>query len=90
MTVALQVWHIVMSRNRGLRFDFILGKLPRMAAPIFVDASSTWGCGGVHGYEFFSFPHDVLQSYIRRCPGWETFPRVPIARLELFAGFVAW
>ena len=89
MTVALRIWHLVMSRNRGLRFDFILGKLPRVASPIFVDASSPWGCGGVHGYEFFSFPHTVLQPYIRRCPGWKTFPCVPIAHLELLTAFAA-
>ena len=89
MTIALQVWHIVMSRNRGLRFDFILGRLPQVASPMFVDASSSWGCGGVHGYEFFSFPHAGLRPFIRRCPGWETFPRVPIAWLELLATFVA-
>ena len=89
MTVALQIWHIVMSRNRGLRFDFILGRSPLVASPMFVDASSSWGCGGVHGYEFFSFPHAGLRPFIRRCPGWETYPRVPIAWLELLATFVA-
>ena len=79
MVVALRIWHLVLLRNRGLHFDFILGKLPKIARPIFVDASSSWGFGGVHGLEFFSFPHVALQPFIRRCPGWETFPRVPVA-----------
>ena len=89
MVVALRIWHLVLSRNRGLHFDFILGKLPKIVMPIFVDASSSWGFGGVHGLEFFSFPHVALQPFIRRCPGWETFPRVPVAWLELLAAFVA-
>ena len=89
MVIALHVWRLVLVRNRGLHFNFILGRLPQVASPIFVDASSSWGFGGVHGYEFFSFPHTELRPFIRRCPGWETFPCVPVARLELLAVFVA-
>ena len=70
MVIALRIWHLVMSRNRGLRFDFILGRSPRVASPIFVDASSLWGFVGVNGYEFFFFLHAELQPHFRRCPGW--------------------
>ena len=89
MVIALRIWHLVLSRNRGLHFDFILGRLPRVASPIFVDASSSWGFGGVHGIEYFSFSHAQLQPFIRQCPGWETFPCVPVAWLELLSVFVA-
>ena len=41
MVIALRIWHLVLSRNRGLHFDFILGRLPEMTVPIFVDASSS-------------------------------------------------
>ena len=41
MVIALRIWHLVLVRNRGLRFDFILGRLPQVTSPIFVDASSS-------------------------------------------------
>ena len=65
---AAMVWRKVVQCNRGLPFDYVMNKYPAVKTPIFVDASSSWGIGGVHGYEFFSFPHDDLQPYIRRCP----------------------
>ena len=34
-------------------------------------------------------PNVALQPFIRLCPGWETFPRVPVAWLELLSAFVA-
>ena len=41
MVIALRIWHLVLSRKRGLHFDFILGRLHQIAVPIFVDASSS-------------------------------------------------
>ena len=66
-----------------------MNKFPAIRTPIFVDASTTWGIGGVHGYEYFSIPHSDLQPYMRRCPGWESYPKIPISRLELLAALVA-
>ena len=86
---ALRVWHLVLQRNRGLSFLYIMNKYPAVSLPIFVDASTSWGLGGVHGYEYFSFPHGDLQPFIRRSRGWESYPRVPVARLELIAALVA-
>ena len=86
---ALRIWHTVLQRNRGLSFQYILNKYPAVLTPIFVDASTSWGIGGVHGLEYFSFPHSHLQPLICRCPGWETYPQVPVARLELLAALVA-
>ena len=86
---ALRIWHLVLLRNRGLSFSYIMNKYPAVSLPIFVDASTSWGFGGVHGYEYFSFSHSELRPLIRRSRGWEAYPRVPVARLELIAALVA-
>ena len=54
-----------------------------------MDASTSWGIGGVHGREYFTIPDAVIRSHICSCPGWESYPQVPIAWLELLAAFVA-
>ena len=89
MRSALGVWFRVISRNRGLSYRFILDELPAAPTPIFVDASTSWGIGGVNGYDYFSLSHEVLRPHICACPGWESYPRVPVARLELLAAYVA-
>ena len=66
-----------------------MNRFPAVRTPIFVDASTTWGVGGYHGYEYFSISHSELQPYMRRCPGWERYPKIPIARLELLAALIA-
>ena len=86
---ALGVWFRIISRNRGLQYRFILNELPVVKTPIFVDASTSWGVGGVHGRDYFTVPHAVIRSHIRSCPGWESYPQVPIAWLELLAAYVA-
>ena len=89
MRNALRIWHLVLHHNRGLPFTFLLDKLPAVTTPIFVDASTSWGIGGVHGSDYFSMSHDDLRTSMQTCPGWGTYPRVPIARLELLAAYVA-
>ena len=89
MRMALRIWHQVLYRNRGLPFTFILNRSPAVSTPIFVDASTSWGIGGVHGSDYFSMSHQNLRASIRECPAWEEYPWVPIARLELLAAFVA-
>ena len=89
MVAALRIWRIVLVRNRGLPYKFILNKLPAVPIPIYVDAATSSGCGGFHNREYFSFSHGIAQPYLCTCPGWETFPRVPIALLELLSAFVA-
>ena len=54
-----------------------------------MDASSSWGLGGVHGRRYFSISHRQLRPFMCRCPGWERYPRVPIAWLELLAAVIA-
>ena len=69
---ALCVWHLVLDRNRGVPYNYILNKLPKVPVPIFVDASTSWGVGGVHGSDYFTFPHCDLRPFIRASPGWES------------------
>ena len=89
MRSALDVWFRIISRNRGLQYRFILNELPVIKTPIFVDASTSWGVGGVHGREYFTIPHTGIRLHICSCPGWESFPQVPIAWLELLAAYMA-
>ena len=88
MRIALRIWYVVLTRNRGLRYAYILNQLPAVASSIFVDASSSLGCFGVHGFAFFSVPYGVLRPFIRLFSGWESFPCVQIAWLELLSAFI--
>ena len=54
-----------------------------------MDASSSWGLGGVHGHRYFALSHQQLRPFMCRCPGWERYPLVPIAWLELLAALIA-
>ena len=89
MKICLRVWHLLLSRNRGLHFSFILGKLPRMTHPFLVDASLTGGIGGVCGLRYFSLSIAQLKPYLASCDGWGSFPDVDIAWLELLAACTA-
>ena len=87
--IALRIWKDVLMRNRGLPFAYILSTLPAAESPMFVDAATSHGVGGFHSKVYFLITHGELRPHIRRCPGWESYPRVPIAWLELLAVFVA-
>ena len=89
MSICLQVWRLLISRNRGLHFDFILNKLPVMRPPLFVDASLSGGIGGYYGLLYFSLSIEQLRPWLRMCDGWEMFPEVDIAWLELLAACTA-
>ena len=52
--LALQIWGAILIRNRGLSYDFILGRLPYAPDEIFVDAASSWHRWPVRG-ELFSY-----------------------------------
>ena len=45
---------MILSDNRGLSFDFILGRLPHAKNEWFIDASTSYGCGGIAGGRYFS------------------------------------
>ena len=86
---ALRIWHKVLQRNRGLSFQYVRNRYPAVSAPILVDASTSWGIGGAHGHDYFTIPHSDLQPFLCRSPGWESYPQVPVAQLELLAALVA-
>ena len=66
--------------NKGLSYDYILGKLPRTKHDIFINASTSWDIGGCCGALYFMVPLKVLN---------EVFPREKIARKELLAALGA-
>ena len=80
---------MILSRNRGLHFSFILGTLPNLKPPIFVDASLSGGIGGYCGLRYFSLSIEQLRPWMLTCEGWESFPLIDIAWLELLAACVA-
>ena len=80
---------MLIERNRGLSYKFILGRLPRAREEIFVDAALSGGIGGYFGWEYFSSPIAQLRLHLRQCDEWESFPAVNIALPELFAATVA-
>ena len=80
---------MIIARNRGLSYKFILGGLPRAETDIYVDAALSGGIGGFFGREYFSHSIAQLRPYLIRCDGWESFPAVDVAWLELFAACVA-
>ena len=69
LMIALTIWKAILLLNRGLPYDYILNRLPQVRTPIFVDAASSVGLGGVHGNEYFQFTHADLRPYLIRCPG---------------------
>ena len=77
--VGLSIWKFILIRNRGLPYKYITNSLPQAPNPTFVDASTSIGLGGVNGYDYFSLLHGDLKPLISACPGWESFPHVPIA-----------
>ena len=60
-----------------------------MKPPLFVDAALSGGIGGYCGLRYFSMSIEQLKPWMVSCDGWETFPNVDIAWLELLAACVA-
>ena len=84
--VACDIWLCLLKENRGLPFNFILGKLPRQRNEWFVDASK-YGYGGVCGSSFFKISHENL---LNRLGGKATiFGDAFIAYRELLAVLLA-
>ena len=54
-SLGLRIWKRMLLSNRGLSYDFILGRLPRTNFDIFVDASEEYGIGGCCGNLYFKF-----------------------------------
>ena len=69
MRVGLLIWKLILSRNRGLPYKYIINLLPRVRVSTFVDASTSVGIGGVHGSDYFLLQHTELAPLITACPG---------------------
>ena len=89
LPIALLIWQAILTHNRGLPFIYILDRLPRAHTPVFVDASISVGLGGACGFDYYLMTHAHLVPYITHCPGWESYPQVQIAWIELLAVFLA-
>ena len=89
MKICLRVWRLLLTRNRGLHFSFILGELPRITDLFLVDASLSGGIGGYWGLRYFSMSIAQLKPWLVACDGWGSFPNVDIAWLELLAACAA-
>ena len=51
--ISLLIWRSILKSNRGLSYNYILGKLERGKDAQFVDASTSQGIGGCSGYNHF-------------------------------------
>ena len=89
LRIALTILRAILLRNRGLPYKYVLNRLPLVRTPIFMDAASSLGLGGVHGSEYFQFTYSDLRPCLIQCPGWEYYLRVVIAWTEPLAVFVA-
>ena len=69
MRVGFLIWKFILSRNRGIPYKYITNSLPRAQTLTFVDASTSIGIGGVHGYDYFLLVHGDLTPLITACPG---------------------
>ena len=43
MSMAINIWILILEANRGVSFQYILNKMPRAKNECFVDASTSWG-----------------------------------------------
>ena len=68
MYSALRIWFAILRCNRGLPYAYIQRHLPKAKAPVFVDAASLVGLGGLHGTDYFMIAHDDFLELIQRCP----------------------
>ena len=78
--MGLRIWKQLLICNRGISYDFILGRLPRAKDDIFFDASTTWGIGGCSGTLYFAIPWCEID---------DSFKHDIIVRKELLAALVA-
>ena len=87
----------ILKFNRGLSYNYILGKLERGKDAQFVDASTPLGIGGCSGYNYFMVENTELLAifglYQKESESQKELmdiplPRLPIAYIELFAALV--
>ena len=66
MKAALRIWFAMLRCNRGLPYAYTRGHLPKASAPVFVDAASLVGLGGLHGTDYFMIAHENIQELLQR------------------------
>ena len=50
----LEIWEVILMRNAGRPYYYVLDQLPYAREESFVDASSSWGLGAFQGKRVFS------------------------------------
>ena len=57
---------IIAEKNGGLPYKFILGELPRQKDEWFVDASSSYGFGGICGNFYFQISNETFEAFLKQ------------------------
>ena len=79
---------MILTKNQGLSYDFILGHLPPAKNEWFIDASTNYGCGGIAGTRYFMLKNANIRN--GKFFGHEIrFDDVKIAYRELLSAVVA-
>ena len=65
MRLAIKIWILILKVNLGLKFNFLLSRLPRSKDEWFVDAATSWGIGGCFGQRYFSVKLEQLQAFLQ-------------------------
>ena len=88
MKNAFVIQRMILTKNSGLTFRFILGNLPHAKNEQFIDASTNFGCGGVAGYRYFMI--DNAQCSRSKFVGENVkFEDIKIAYRELLSAVIA-
>ena len=88
MKNALVIQRMILTKNQGLSYDFILGHLPPAKNEWFIDASTNYGCGGIAGNSYFMLKNTNIRN--SKFFGHEIkFDDVKIAYRELLSGVIA-
>ena len=82
--LACEVWELLLKKNAGLPFDFVLGRLPKQKNEWFADASTAFGYGGICGNYCFKISHKTWFS-LAGPADWGDHEKLFIAYRELLA-----
>ena len=93
---AIKIWITILERNEGISFSYILNEMAYADDEWFVDASTTWGIGGLASTNYFLVPNEDLKelyALVENAPKTDYPPLrrsgLPIAYIELIAALAA-